>query len=230
MKPISGHRKTCTTTVIAGALLATLIMTTPSVRAQQQSEGVAPGHAIPAEGPPPPPPLPPAQPVVRVSPVTADSAPPARDDGDLPASAPHTISDWQAGEPIPRGYHPVKRARTGAIVAGAVTFGSLYMISLLLAAGSTDSANQLQQTNHESGLYVPVVGPFITMTQTSTTSGNMALLLDGLGQTAGAVLLIWGLTSPQTLLIRNDYTRPVILPQPMMVGKSGYGVGVVGVF
>jgi hypothetical protein len=50
-------------------------------------------------------------------------------------SDPRVIRDWQEGEPIPAGYHPAQRMRTGAIVAGAVTFGVLYIISALIAAG-----------------------------------------------------------------------------------------------
>src|ERR1700690_4450790 len=232
---ITRRAQTWTAALLAATSMAAATLATPSARAQNQGEGVAPGQAIPAHAPPPLP-APPlaAQPgPTQPAPVRSlhPQEPSAGEEFEPPPSgAPPTITDWRNGEPMPRGDHPVQRPRTGAIVAGAVTFGSLYLISLLVAAGSTDTANQLQQSNPESGLYVPVVGPFIAMTQTSSTAGNMALLIDGLGQATGAVLFVWGLTSPQTLLIRNDYARPRLMPRPMVFGKSGCGLGLAGSF
>jgi hypothetical protein len=146
------------------------------------------------------------------------------------ASRPRGAPDWQDGEPIPPGYHPVQRARRAPIIAGAVTFGILYLISVLVAAGGTDDANRNHTGNSLAGLYVPVVGPFITMTQNSSAVGNVVLVLDGAGQAAGAVLLLYGLVAPQTVLVRDDYGRPKLLPQPMLFGKSGGGIGLSGAF
>jgi hypothetical protein len=138
--------------------------------------------------------------------------------------------DWQEGEPIPPGYHPVQRVRKGPVIAGACTFGILYLISVLVAAAGTDVSNSTNTNNSVWGLYVPVVGPFITMTQSSTAVGNVFLVIDGAGQAAGAVLLLYGIVSPQTVLVRDDYGRPKLLPQPMLFGKSGGGIGLTGTF
>jgi hypothetical protein len=144
--------------------------------------------------------------------------------------APHTISDWEEGEPIPPGYHPVQRVRKGAVVGGAVTFGVFYLISVLIAAAGTDISNANHTSNSAAGLYVPVAGPFITMTQSSSAVGNVFLALDGVAQGAGAALLIYGIAAPRTVLVRNDYGRPLVMPQPMILGRNAGGLGIVGTF
>jgi hypothetical protein len=177
--------------------------------------------------------LPPAPPApAKTVPAQTASAPNQAPSGDapLPADAPHTITDWREGEPIPLGYHPVQRMRSKAVIGGAVLLGSLYLTSLLAATIATDNANQNNQSNGSAGLYVPVFGPFIAMTQTSTATGTFVLVVDGLGQATGAVLLIWGLASPQALLVRNDYARARVLPRPMVFGTTGGGVGWAGTF
>jgi hypothetical protein len=143
---------------------------------------------------------------------------------------PRAAPDWQDGEPIPPGYHPVQRMRKGPVIAGACTFGILYFISVLVAAAGTDISNSNHTTSSVTGLYVPVVGPFITMTQSPSATGNVLLVIDGAGQVAGAVLLLYGLISPQTVLIRDDNGRPKLLPQPILLGKSGGGIGLSGTF
>jgi hypothetical protein len=146
-------------------------------------------------------------------------------------SDPRVIKDWQEGEPIPAGYHPVQRMRKGAIVAGAVTFGVLYIISALVAAIGTDTANVTHSNNDVAGLFVPVAGPFITMTQSSSATADVFLVMDGAAQAAGAILLVYGLTSPQTVLVRDaKYSPPLLLPKPMILGRNGAGLGLVGSF
>jgi hypothetical protein len=151
-----------------------------------------------------------------------------------PAAAPagpRVINDWQEGEPIPSGYHPSQRTRRGPIIAGVVTLGVLYFFSALIAAVSQDQADRDHTSNQAAGLYVPAVGPFITMTQSPTATEDFFLVLDGVAQTGAAVLLIYGLTSPQTVLVRDNYaSAPRLMPKPMLLGKDGAGLGVVGSF
>jgi hypothetical protein len=143
---------------------------------------------------------------------------------------PRIITNWQDGEPIPPGYHPAQRMRRGAIIGGAVTLGCLYLLSAFVASVWTDAANATHTSNPVAGLFVPAVGPFITLTQSSSATADFFLILDGAGQTAGAVLLIWGLTSPQTLLMRDGYAKPRMVLQPMLFGKSSAGFGLSGSF
>jgi hypothetical protein len=197
-----------TAAFLASTVLATTSLTSGIARAQDKGAEPAPpqGVARPADQAP--------------HTVTFEVARPA----------PHSLSDWQDGEPIPPGYHRVQRMRKGAIIGGAVTFGVLYFVSLLIAAAGTDEANRTHTSNSMAGLYVPAVGPFIAMTQSSTAVGGVFLAMDGLAQAGGAALFIYGVASPQTVLIRNDYGRPHLLPQPLLFGRSGGGLGLVGSF
>src|SRR5438067_2129937 len=65
-------------------------------------------------------------------------------------SGPRQIKDWQDGDPIPPGYRPVERTRTGLLVGGGVTFGVLYFFSALAASASAN-ANK-GQTNPAAAL------------------------------------------------------------------------------
>jgi hypothetical protein len=137
--------------------------------------------------------------------------------------------DYHDGEAVPPGYTPVERRRKGPIIAGAVVFGSLYLLSSFSASVSADSSGGGK--NELAALYVPIVGPFIQMGKTDSATGIYALLIDGLGQAGGAAFLLWGLTSPKTILVRNDLTgaKRTIRPVPIMTGSTT-GVGVVGTF
>jgi hypothetical protein len=154
-------------------------------------------------------------------------------------SGPRVIRDYQDGETVPPGYHAETRVRTGLVVGGAVTFGCLYMLSVLTAAlvsdanrttvsySSSGSATHVNNDNADF-LYVPVAGPFLQMTKTVSSAGNVMLAIDGIGQGAGAAMLLVGLTSPKTVLVRNDLGE--VRLTPMKVGERGSGLGLVGTF
>ena len=137
---------------------------------------------------------------------------------------PAPIKDWNEGEPVPPGYHPVQRTRTGLIVGGAVLFGVFYLISAFVASVFSDSGN-----SGNNALWLPGVGPFIQMANTSSATGNLVLVIDGAAQSGGLAMLIYGIVSPKTVLLRNDLaTTPLVLP--IRVGSDGYGLGLVGHF
>jgi hypothetical protein len=54
--------------------------------------------------------------------------------------------------------------------------------------------------------------------------------MDGLGQAAGLALLIYGISSPASVLVRNDVLMKHLLPMPMLLGKNGSGFGLAGTF
>lgn len=143
-------------------------------------------------------------------------------------SGPRIIKDYEEGEPVPPGYHPESRVRTGFIVGGAVTFGALYLISVLVGAAITDVNRGLGGKESGELLYVPVAGPFLQMINTESSTGNVTLAIDGAGQALGATLLIVGITSPRTVLVRNDLGQVRIMP--MRMGQSGGGIGLGGTF
>lgn len=150
-------------------------------------------------------------------------------------SGPREIKDWREGEAVPPGYRPVERTRRGLIIAGAVTFGSLYLISALVAAGGQDS--HPGESNPLAAMWIPGVGPFVQMASTESATANVVLAIDGAAQSAGLVMLIYGLAVPRTVLVRNDLAknerpaapRPQVRAVPM-VGGGTTGFGVVGTF
>jgi hypothetical protein len=143
-------------------------------------------------------------------------------------SGPPTLA-YHDDEPVPPGYTPVQRTRRGAIIAGAVVLGSLYLLSMAAASAGADESTS--RSNELGALWIPVLGPFIQMGRTETAIGKYALTIDGLGQAAGAGLLLYGLVSPKTVLIRNDLTsaKPKIRPVPVITAHSA-GLGLSGTF
>ena len=146
-------------------------------------------------------------------------------------SGPHELRDWSEGEPIPAGYHPVERIRKGMVIGGAVTFGSLYLISLFVAAAGSDST-ETGESNPEAAMWIPVAGPFIQMGRTDSATGNLVLAVDGLAQAAGVSMFIYGLASPAKVLIRNDLAGQNALKLSIapILSKGMSGAGLVGTF
>jgi hypothetical protein len=140
-------------------------------------------------------------------------------------SGPTEITDWQEGQPVPSGYHPVQRVRKGFIIAGAVTLGTMYLLTAFGAAIAHDA----NQNGSADALFIPVAGPFLQMSQTSYTTGQFLNIVDGLAQTGGLVMLVYGLSSPSTILIRNDVGVRTLLPVPY-ANSQGAGMGFVGTF
>ncbi len=142
-------------------------------------------------------------------------------------SGPRVINDYDEGDPIPPGYHVDTRIRKGLVVGGAVAFGVCYFFSALVAAAGQDSSNG--GSNNESALWIPAIGPFIQMANNSSAIGNVFLVIDGIAQAGGLAMLVGGLVSPKTVLVRNDLGFHVT-PMPMQMGKNGGGFGLAGTF
>jgi hypothetical protein len=139
---------------------------------------------------------------------------------------------YREGEPVPPGYHVSERVRKGLIIGGAVTFGTLYFISALVAAAGADSSHN--ESNPLAAMWVPGVGPFIQMTKTSSATANVFLAVDGLAQSGGLLMLGFGLFSPRTVLVRNDLatskgkkTEVALAP---LAGRGTTGMAWVGSF
>jgi hypothetical protein len=141
-----------------------------------------------------------------------------------PQQGPKVISDYEEGDRIPPGYHEDTRTRKGLVIAGAVTFGVFYLISAMTAAVGSDK--KLDVDNQ--ALWIPAVGPFIQLAKSDTGVERFFCGLDGIVQTAGATMLIYGLASPKTVLVRNDAGLK-LRPVPI-VAKSTMGVGLGGTF
>ncbi len=144
------------------------------------------------------------------------------------------ILPYRDGQPIPPGYYLDESIYRGPTIAGAILVGAPYAFGLALAAG-------FNFTNQSGWLALPALGPFITAAarhntcpQNSIDTYNSCsddsvlrsmLVLDGITQTAGAILFIWGVSSHHKRLLLENSANIVIAPT--RVG-SGYGLGVAG--
>lgn len=146
-------------------------------------------------------------------------------------SGPRVIQDWHEGEPIPPGYHPSTRIRGGLVGGGIGLFAGTYLISVLVAAAGQDITSNGGGTNAAAPLYIPVIGPFITMGNVSNSAtADVFLVLDGLAQAGGVAMFIYGLAVPKTVLVRNDLGFVKNVTAAPLVGKNFTGIGLSGQF
>jgi hypothetical protein len=147
-----------------------------------------------------------------------------------PTLGPRVITEYEEGDPIPPGYHRSTQVRKGAVIAGAVVFGVLYLLSTLVAAAAQDASPN--QSNPVGALWVPGIGPFMQIANTSSAIGNWFLVVDGLGQTGGIALFIYGIASPKPILERNpvEPREARIVPRIIPLGRDGAGLGFTGSF
>jgi hypothetical protein len=146
-------------------------------------------------------------------------------------SGPRFIKDWDEGQPIPYGYHEETRVRKGLVITGAVLFGTLYLYNAFFASIGQDAANSSSGSggdNKVGWLYLPVLGPFLEMTETSSATLHFLLVLDGVAQGVGVTMLVSALMYPKHLLVRNDLATMTVVP--MKIGMDGQGLGLVGRF
>lgn len=139
-------------------------------------------------------------------------------------SGPREIRSYREGDPVPPGYRPVERTRKGLVIGGSVLFGTLYFFSALAAAVDADHGK-----GDLAALWAPGVGPFIQMAQTESATGKLFLAIDGLGQSAGLFMLIYGIASPKTVLVRNDLAKTEVRVAPM-TGRGTTGLALTGTF
>jgi hypothetical protein len=156
--------------------------------------------------------------------VTLTVAPP-------PMMGPRIITDWEDGDPIPPGYRRIERTRRGAIIGGAVLFGSMYLVSVLVAAANDDAARASNTSPQTDALYIPAVGPFVQMMAKSNAAlGNVALAIDGIAQSGGVALFVLGVAVPKTMLMRETVdNKPTLQVLPLMA-KGATGLRLVGSF
>jgi hypothetical protein len=164
-----------------------------------------PGQYPPGQYPPPPPPEP-----------------------DLPKYKP-----YRDGQPAPDGYTLEERLKKGPVFAGSIVLGVPYVIGLSVA-----SSNNFE--NETGWLVVPAIGPWIALAtredcvpddfnfcDEEDSAIRTLLTLDGLMQTTGTILLIYGLASTSRRYVRNDVASFTITPARI---GTGYGFGAYGTF
>ncbi len=193
---------------------------------QPPPPGQGQGPPPPGYGPPPPGYGPPADPYNYGVPPGTPVHPSAYD-------------DWEEGEPIPPGFRTDTRIRKGLVIGGAVTMGSLWVISVI-AAGFAVSIEDVDAIDGVEGsvtaedwypLFVPVAGPFITVgTVGSEGLGTALLLIDGIAQTGGLVMLILGATLQETYLRPAPQYGDLTVEFAPVVAPGFSGMGMKGTF
>jgi hypothetical protein len=128
---------------------------------------------------------------------------------------------YKEGDAVPPGYRVEDRARRGLVIAGAVTFGSAYLISILGASAAVSDGGR--ESEQFGALFIPVAGPFVTIgTAGDDASGAVPIfILDGIAQIGGVVMFIAGMAATQTLLVREDVASTPILRPDVAVGPRG---------
>jgi len=139
---------------------------------------------------------------------------------------------------VPAGYHVEERARKGMVIAGSVVLGVPWVLGVTIASGYDFS-------NQSGWLIVPALGPWITIASRKTdticsyagsptancpedNSVRTLLILDGLTQAAGTIMLVYGLASSKKVITRDFVGSLHFTPAPM--GKLGYGGVLSGEF
>lgn len=141
-------------------------------------------------------------------------------------SGPEEITDFDFSRPVPIGYTPIQRTRKHLIVGGAVTFGVVYGLSAFVAAIGEDSARG--ERNTVGALWIPVAGPFLQMGQTDSATGRLFFASVGAAQLAGALMLYYGVTSKERVLVRNDLVGSVTVSP--LAGNGATGMALSGRF
>jgi hypothetical protein len=114
---------------------------------------------------------------------------------------------YERGSAAPPGYHLEENPRKGLVIAGALTFGVPYLISLTVGGASRHEADRW--------LLLPVVGPIGTLTygmrgcdDTARCAGNILIVVglafDLAAQTAGALLFTMGYVLPKRQWVSDD--------------------------
>ena len=180
-----------------------VVFSQPAVAFGQETANPPPGSQPRTAPPPAPVGQPVAQPAARpVGQPPPAPAPRARSDY---WRRPRVIRDWRPGEPVPDGYRVVSRPRTGLAIGGGCLFGALYISSVVIATAVNDANDGIGDDDNISELYVPLLGPFLALGKSETSTGDLLLTINGIGQTAGAAMLVAGLVARRKYLVLQDY-------------------------
>jgi hypothetical protein len=132
---------------------------------------------------------------------------------------------FKEGGVIPRGYHVEERHTALLPVVGGVLLGASYGLCAAFAGSGLRNA--------QYG-YIPFAGPFIAMaTVEAPYKGDITVavfVMTGLGELAGAALLVYGLYSTEPWLVRDKKKAAQLSVSPLVLGKSFAGLTATGAF
>jgi hypothetical protein len=159
------------------------------------------------------------------APVARQSSPAAPDD-----VVSWDGADYRQGDPIPPGYHVETSPSRRLVIAGSIVFGAAHLTALFWSAALGPVDEKAWQGA------IPVAGPWALAGHTSCEMGGdglegafcVGMFLDGLAQATGALLLAAGLSTRTAHLVPDRPAQVTI--SPIRLGRSSYGLGVVGAF
>jgi hypothetical protein len=184
---------------------------------------VAPSASVAQPAPVPPYPMPPQ---VEYPAPLSQTTQPSYVPQSVALSGPEVIKDTDEDRGPPPGYTAVWRTRKGLLIGGGITFGVAYSFAILTAAEGADSAEWSESGENESAsMWIPIVGPFLQMTQDDQATEDLGLAIVGGAQVVGAVLLYYGLTSKKRVFVRNDLVGNLSVSPMAGNGASGMMVG-----
>ena len=141
-------------------------------------------------------------------------------------SGPLEIEATDEYRAAPAGYTAVMRKRTDLTRSGAALLGLSYGLCALTAAIGQDSSSG--RDNPVAAMWIPVAGPFVQLSSTSSATADLLLLGLGGVQVVGAISLYYGLTTTQRVFVRNDLLGAVTVSP--MVGNGTSGMVLAGRF
>ncbi|HEX4340959.1 MAG TPA: hypothetical protein VH062_33855 [Polyangiaceae bacterium] len=127
------------------------------------------------------------------------------------------------GETLPAGYRVETSDADGAAITRTIGW-----IALGVGYGSAYVA-ALSVPGDVSFLYAPVIGPWIEVAQRGQRLPGL-IAVDGLFQTVGASLVVYGIAAAGKQLVRDEGVLARVLVVPAAMGRDGYGLSLVGAF
>ncbi|MCA9583129.1 MAG: hypothetical protein KC416_15125 [Myxococcales bacterium] len=161
--------------------------------------------------------------LVPVESANSPSTPPPYP-GPTTATAPSPGPVAQDSPPVVEDPPTETRLRWGLLIGGALMVAVPYIITVLVASGLSDVG-----TDVPGQLYVPVVGPFLSLGDTEESITATALVIDGVIQSVGVVLLIIGLIPVEDDRYGDAPKRSEFALFPL-IDQNTAGLGVRGAF
>jgi len=170
-----------------------------------------------------PAPAPPAAPALPVpAPPAYQSYPPSYGGGywvRVPVEPPKE-RPYQAGTPVPSGYHVEERHPRWALITGTIMLGSAYLTGLFINDHGSCSG-KISCNDDRWVMLIPIAGPFIDLNRAKSSSDKTNDVFVGGGQVAGAVLLVVGLATTSAKLV-PDYQGAGLRISPVLAaGGAG---------
>jgi hypothetical protein len=147
----------------------------------------------------------------------------------VPAPAPAPASaPAPAPAPAPASARAPLPPRPAAVWGGASLFALTYVASAFSA--TTGYTADDGTTSSRAAMWVPLVGPFVTLGSTRPAGEDALLVLDGLAQLGGLTLFVYGLTASTPAIVPRDASGRVTLSIAPLLDRRTAGAGLMGSF